>query len=358
LTGWTRDAYTRRDAEYATMKRRRSLAALAALLLAASAARAQSAPADRPRELKLSIAVGPAFALGKAGEHWARLAAEKSGGRLAVATFPGATLAQRDPARELLALREGAADLAVGSTLAWSTQSNELAVAGLPWLAPTRRQLDALVAGPVRDALAAALERGGVVALAFAPLGHRDLATTSRAVRAPADLGGMRIRVPGFPLLLDLYSALGARPATLSFVEAQAALKSGTLDAQDGTPAIFAAARLEAVGVRHVIVWGAVAEVAVFAVNRRVWDGWSEADRALVRAAAQDAARELAAHVVQDDESALTALRQRGMAVTLITPAGHEAFAAAARGVYDKWAAMAGAELVSAAEAAVKAAPP
>jgi len=340
------------------MKRRRWLAALGAVLLAVPAARAQSVPSAKPQELKLSMAVGPAFALGKAGERWARLVTEKSAGRLAVATFPGATLAQRDPARELLALRDGAADLAVGSTLAWATQSNELAVVGLPWLAPAPRQLEALLAGPVRDALVAALERVGVVAVALAPLGHRDLATTSREVRAPADLAGMRIRVPGFLMLPDLYAALGARPGALSFVEAQAALRSGTLDAQEGTPAAFAAARLDAVGVRHVIVWGAVAEAAVFAVNRRTWDGWSEADRALVRATAQEAARELAALAVAEDESALVELRKRGVTVTLITPAGHAAFAAAARGVYDKWAAVAGEDLVRAAEAAVKGAPP
>ncbi len=342
------------------MRRRRWLATFGALLLlAASAARAQSAAPEKAQALKLSTAVGPAFALGKAGERWARLVAEKSGGRIAIATSPGATLAQRDPARELVALRDGAADLAVGSTLAWATQSNELAVVGLPWLAPTARQLDALLKdGQVRDALAGALDRGGVVALAFAPLGHRDLATTSREVRAPTDMAGLRIRVPGFPMLQELYAALGARPSTLSFVEAQAALKSGTLDAQEGTPAAFAAARLDAFGVRHVIVWGAVAEAAIFAVNRRVWDGWSEADRALVSAAAQDAAREMAAFAVQEDEGALTELRKRGMTVTLMTQAGYDAFAAAARVVYDKWAGVAGADLVRAAEAAVKGAAP
>ena len=340
------------------MKRRRALAALALLPLAAAPAPARSVAATKPQELKLSTAVGPAFALGKAGERWARLVGEQSAGRIAITTYPGATLAQRDPARELVALRDGAADLAVGSSLAWSTQSNELAIVGLPWLAPTPSRLDALLSGPVRDGLAAALERSGVAALAFAPLGHRDLATTSRAIHAPADLAGMRIRAPGFPLLVDLYTALGARPTTLSFAESQTAMKSGALDAQDGTPAAFAAARLDAVGVRHVVVWGAVAEAAVFAVNRRVWEGWDEADRALVRTAAQEAARELVVRTVQENEAALVELRNRGMTVTLMTPAGHAAFAAAARDVYDKWAALAGADLVRAAEAAVRSAPP
>jgi len=37
--------------------------------------------------------------------------------------------------------------------------------------------------------------------------------------------------------------------------------------------ATFTAARFDALGIRHVVMWGAVAEVAVFAVNRQFWEG-------------------------------------------------------------------------------------
>ncbi len=334
------------------------LVAIGMSLFVVHAAHAQDRPPDKPKELRLSTAVGPAFALGKAGERWARLIAEKSGGAFAVTTYPGAVLAQRDPERELLVLKEGGADLAVGSTLAWSPQARELAVVGLPWLAPEAKQLDALIAGAMKQRLVAALDRAGVVALAFAPLGHRELATTSRVVRAPADLAGMKIRTTALPMLTELYAELRALPSAMSYASAQAALKSGALDGQDGNPGAFAAARLDAVGVNHVTLWGAVGEAAVFAVNRRVWNAWSEADHALVRDAAETAARELADLVRQEREAALAELPKRGMTVTRITPAGHEAFAAATRGVYARWAAVAGEEIARAAESAVKAAAP
>ena len=61
---------------------------------------------------------------------------------------PGATLAQRDPAREFSALRDGAAELAVGSTLQWAGAVPELGVVGLPWLATGVPQLAALAASP------------------------------------------------------------------------------------------------------------------------------------------------------------------------------------------------------------------
>src|SRR5580765_7501372 len=110
-----------------------------ACLLACPAHAQNPSPA---REWNLSTALGPAYPQGKGGELWAKLIRERSGGRLAVRQFPGATLAQRDPAREFLALRGGAIDLAVASVSNWAPQVPELNVISLPWLFPDLAALD------------------------------------------------------------------------------------------------------------------------------------------------------------------------------------------------------------------------
>jgi TRAP-type C4-dicarboxylate transport system substrate-binding protein len=327
---------------------------LVALASAGSADRASAQTA--PREWKLSTAVGPAFALGRAGARWAALIGERSGGSLAVKVHPGAVLSQRDPAREFAALAAGGAELAVGSTLQWAGSVPELGVVGLPWLAPGPGPLAALAAEPFSTRLAATLQRAGVVALAFAPLGHRALATTGKAVKAPADLAGFPVRVPALPALVDLYAALEAKPQMLEFAAAQGAFRAGTLGGQDGTAATFVAARLEAVGVRHVVEWNAVGEIAVFAVNRKSWDAWTDAERALVRDAAVAAAAELVPAAREETAQAEAELRRRGMALTRLTPEGYAAFAAASRTAYLRAGALAGDEIVRAAEEAVRAA--
>jgi TRAP-type C4-dicarboxylate transport system substrate-binding protein len=326
---------------------------LAMLAFVVPAARAQDAT-DKPREWKLSTAVGPAFALGGAGERWARLIAERSGGKLAVKLYPGATLAQRDSAREFLALRDGAADLAVGSTLFWSTQVAELNVIGLPWLVPDFKALEALVVGTMNERLGAAIERAGAVPLAFAALQFREIATTATDARAPADFAGLGIRIAPLPSLTDLFLALGALPRAMVFADAQAAFKAGTLGAQEGPPVFISTARLDALGIRHVLLWGAVAEAAVFAMNRTTWDGLTDEQRGLVRDAAQQVARELPALARAENDAAIGDLRKRGVTVTRLTGSGRAAFASAARGTYDKWATVAGADLVRAAETAIK----
>jgi TRAP-type transport system periplasmic protein len=197
-----------------------------------------------------------------------------------------------------------------------------------------------------------------VVALAMASLGHRELALRSRAVKAPNDLAGLKVRVLTPPVLTALYGALGAQPQTMPYAQAQAALAAGTLDGQDGSPATFVGARLDALGLKWVLEWGAVAEIAVFAVNRARWNALNDAQQALLRDSAKESARELDGLVRKENDSAREALRKGGMTVIRLTPTGRAAFVAATRGLYDTRAADAGVLLARAAEAAVKAVPP
>ena len=309
--------------------------------------------AASPTELKLSTALGPAYAQGKAGEVWAALIRDRSAGRLAAKHFPGAALIQRDPGREFAALRDGHIDLAVGSTLVWSAQVPELNLLSLPWLIPSVAALEALLAGDVGRRLSARLEALDAVPLAWMPNDFSALATRA-AVRKPADVAGLKIRVPSSPLALDLIAALGGQPSAMNAVDARAAMVSGALDGQEVSIAAYTASRLDTAGLTHLLLWDARADALVFAVNRARWDTWSDADRALVRQAAQDAALEAGAFSRRaGDAATLATLARQGVNITRLTLAGKEAFRVATHPMFERWAAVAGTELVRAAETAV-----
>jgi TRAP-type C4-dicarboxylate transport system substrate-binding protein len=309
---------------------------------------------DKPPELKLSTAQAPAFALGKAGERWAQRINAASGGRFEVKQYPGAILAGRDPGREFGALKDGAADLAVGSALAWSAQLPALGVYALPWLAAEPREQEALAAdAPLLELVAARADRAGVVVLAAAPLGDRVVATMKGAVRSPAEMSGLRIRVMANLLVIETFATLGARPAAMGSADAQAALLAGTLDGQEAAASTLAATRIAAVGQRYVTRWGGFADVMVFAVRRATWDAWNEGQRAAVRSAATEAAKEAAALTRED--TALAELTKQGVTIVRLSAAQRAAFRVAVQPLWDKWTPPIGAELVRAAEAAVAA---
>ena len=223
----------------------------------------------------------------------------------------------------------------------------------LPWLVPGDAALQALLVGDVGRRLAAQLEVAGVVPLAWMANGFGALATRS-AVRKPADVDGLKIRVLGSPVAMDLLAALGAQSSSNAVVDARAAFSSGALDGQETSVAAYAASRMDTAGISHLLLWGAQADALIFAVNRARWDAWTEGDRALVRQAATDAALAAAtlAHRATDEATLVTLARQ-GVNITRLTPAGRDAFRAAAQPVYEYWTAVVGSDLVRAAEAAV-----
>jgi TRAP-type C4-dicarboxylate transport system substrate-binding protein len=325
--------------------------ALAGAMLMAPSLGAQDSTAKVP-ELKLSTAQSPSYPLGRAGERWAQLLNEASGAAYEVRQYPGATLSLRDPGREFGALKDGLADLAVGSALAWSEQFPPLGVYALPWLAADAREQMALAADvSLREFVFARMEASGVIGLSIAPLGEHVLATAKAPVATPAALRGMRVRVSSLRQVIEFYASLGALPQAMGFAMAQASLAAGTLDGQDAMPTTLVATRAYASGQKFVTRWGAFADVMIFAVRKSAWDSWTEDRRALVRAAAQRAARD--ANALAQEDAALAQLTKDGVTIARLSPSQRAAFLDAAQPAIAAWTSAVGADLAGAARAAV-----
>lgn len=320
-----------------------AFAATLCLLAAALPGGAQPSPG----ELRLSTASGPTLPLGRAAERWRELGEPSTRG-ITVKVYPGATLAQRDPLRELLALKQGGADLAVGSALAWSMQVPALMVFALPWIAPDSAALEAVVAdAEVRKTLADQLAAEGIVLLAIAPFGHRDIATLSRLIRDCHDLAGMRLRVLAHPMLTDLYSALGANAFAMGYPEAQAAFAQGGLDGEDAPVTALVAARIA--GARFVAITGGTGDAILFAMRREAWSRLDDAQQQGLRGAAEQTAHEI--DIAAADESALVQLRRQGIAATRFGSASIAQCRGVSQRVFEKWSDPVGRELVARAQA-------
>ncbi|MFT3804791.1 MAG: DctP family TRAP transporter solute-binding subunit [Burkholderiaceae bacterium] len=331
--------------------------ALSAWMAAAPAA--AQAPANYKAEYKLSLVLGPAFPWGKGGEIWADLVRERTQGRINIKLYPGTSLVQGDQTREFTAIRQGVIDMAVGSTINWSPQIKELNLFSLPFLMPDYAAIDAVTQGPVGQQLFKAIEKGGVLPLAWGENGYRELSNSKHDVKLPQDLKGLKIRVVGSPLFLETFTALGANPTQMSWADAQPALASGAVDGQENPLAIFTAAKLQTVAQKHLTLWGYVADPLVFVVNRDVWQSWTPEDREIVRQAAIDAGKQEIAiarkGMVEADLPQVKEISALGVTVTRLDAAQREAFVKATRPVYDKWKKQIGESLVTQAEQAIAA---
>ena len=302
----------------------------------------------------MSTVVGTAFPWGTGGEIWANLVRERTQGRINIKMYPGVSLINGDQTREFTAIRQGVIDLAIGSSINWSPQVKELNLFSLPFLIKDYASLDALTGGEVGKDIFAILDKSGVVPLAWGENGFRELTNSKREINTPADLKGLKIRVVGSPLFIDMFTAMGANPVQMSWADAQPALSSGAIDGQENPVSIFTAAKLHTVGQKNVTMWGYMIDPLVFVANKEIWNSWTAQDRDIVRQAAVDAGKqEIAlarAGLVEAGRPLLKDIEALGVKVVVPTGSQREQFVTATRAVYTKWKPQIGVNLVAKAE--------
>lgn len=99
--------------------------------------------------------------------------------------------------------------------------------------------------GPLGAYVRAQIEKVGLLTMSKPwDNGFRHVTTSSRPVKAPDDLKGMKLRVPSAPMLSTLFTALGASPTPINFNEVYSALQTKLVEGQENPLAIISTARL------------------------------------------------------------------------------------------------------------------
>lgn len=323
-------------------------AGAAGLALTASVAFAQ-----QTREFSVSTVLSEAFPWGQAATKWAELVEERSEGRIKLKIYPNAQLVSGDQTREFSAMRSGLIDMAVGSTINWSPQVPEVNLFSLPFLMPDNAAVDAITQGKAGEMVFAAIEKRGVMPLAWGENGFREISNSRGAISSPDDLKGLKVRVVGSPLFLDTFNTLGANPTQMSWTDALPALTTGAVDGQENPLAVYDVARADRASQKYLTLWHYMNDPLIFGVSQRVWKTLPAEDQQLLQQAAIDAGQWEIEKSRSELEETLDRIRERGVEVTELTPEQHKAFVNATQSVYDKWIPRIGKELVEAAQQAI-----
>jgi tripartite ATP-independent transporter DctP family solute receptor len=332
--------------------RRWTLIVLCAVLTAAFTAGPSAAQQYKP-EFKSSLVVGPTGPWGEGATRFADLLRERSQGRINVKNYFAGQLFAGKQTNEFALLNQGVADFAFGSTINWSPQVKELNLFALPFMFPSYRALDAVQSGEPGQKLFKLIEAKGVIPLAWAENGFRELTNSKRAVRRPDDLSGLKIRVVGSPIFIETFRALGANPINMNWGEAQQAFQQGTVDGQENPVVSVIVPYKLWTSQKHISLWKYAIDPLIIGVSKVTWDAFTPADRELVRKTAVEVAawqKNAARQGLDGSTEAVETLRKNGMEVVTLAPADVAAFKDRTRPVYDKWSTEIGADLVKAAE--------
>jgi tripartite ATP-independent transporter DctP family solute receptor len=300
------------------MRRRPFLATVAATVLACPAI------AARPvRVLRIAVTNGTGSAPGAGSQALAQAVDKLSEGRLRVEVMPNSEAGgEIEAAQDMFA---GALEMCFGSTTSCALLDPWMTVFDLPFLFRDAAHARAVLDGPIGARALARLEPHGVVGLAWAEIGVRQL-TANQPVRRPADLAGLKLRVPQSAVMVASFKALGADVQAVPFLSLYGALASGKVQAQENPIPIILGAKLDGVQ-KYLCLTGHCYSAGLFLVSRPVWDSLEPNDQAALRAAAREGARASRGFSDDGDKAGIATLRDRGM--TVVDDVDRSAFAAA-----------------------------
>jgi tripartite ATP-independent transporter DctP family solute receptor len=136
-----------------------------------------------------------------------------------------------------------------------------------------------------------------------------------RNVRTPADLKGVKLRMPGSKEWLFLGEALGATATPLPFGEVYLALKTGTIEGQDNPLPTVRAAKFYEV-TKQLVLTSHLVDGIFIALSNKAWQAMTPAQKQKVKAAAVEAARFNDENRIKEEGQLVDFFKSQGLTVT------------------------------------------
>jgi tripartite ATP-independent transporter DctP family solute receptor len=222
---------------------------------------------------------------GQGADYFAKLVAEKSGGKIEVKVFPSSQLGAQ---KELIeGLIYGTVDMTLTGTAELGTFQPQMALFDLPFLFKDRdhayRALDS-----VGMDLGKALEPKGIKLLGYMENGIRHLTNNKRPVKSPADMKGLKIRVMNNKVYIEMIKALGGSPTPMAFAELYSAMQQGTVDGQENPSAHIFTKRFFEVQKYASLTGHAYAPEPVL-ISMKTWNKLTDEQKKIIQDAANEA---------------------------------------------------------------------
>ncbi|WP_189516755.1 TRAP transporter substrate-binding protein [Kushneria pakistanensis] len=230
-------------------------------------------------------------------------------------------------------LRLKTVDMAAISTV-MSSVVPAFALFDLPYLINDRQQMQSINDELVMTELAERARKRGLVPVSTWENGFRQITNNRRAINTPADLKGLKIRVPPSEWRSMMFTQWGANPTPMAFSEVFVGLQTGVIDGQENPLTNIYGARLHEVQ-NYLSMTNHVYSPIWLMTGLQWWDKQPEEVRQAIQEEAQDAQRWAFKRGQEMDEELLERFEAEGIRINEVD---REAFIDASQPVYERFA--------------------
>ena len=318
-----------------TLDRRQAMG-LAALAIGAIAGRSFG-PAHAQAKLVLKASdVHPAgYPTVVAVENFGKKLEQATNGRISVKMFPSMQLGGEKEAIEQAQI--GAIQLARVSVGALGPVIDELNVFNLPFLFRNTAHMQQVIDGPIGQELLDKITnnpKAGLVGLCWMDAGARSMYDTKKAIAGIDDLKGMKMRVMGNPMFVDMMNALGGNGVAMGYDQVFSALQTGVVDGAENNPPSFVFDNHFTVAKYYTLTEHLIVP-EVLVLSKKTWDALSKDDQALVMKFAREA--QLDERKLWQDYEKQAMEKAKAAGIQIIEVANKKPFQDAVKPVWDKY---------------------
>lgn len=273
-----------------------------------------------------------------AAKQFATMVEERTKGEIKIHIYPANTLGSPPEVAEQVKL--GVTDMATPTQGQLDKWVKAFGAVMMPFLYDDYDHAHRVLDGPSFQWFSQLAEKEGFILLSNWEWGFRSITNSKRPIRTPADVKGLKLRVPPEVQLQATMEALGAITAVIAFPEVYMALSQGVVDGQDNPiPTIFYTKFYEVQ--KYLAVTRHVYNNQIHVMSAKAWAKLSPEQKKVFREASQLAGTYMRQLIQAEEEELLAKMEKAGVVVTRPDPAPFRALMGPA---YERVAKYAGEE--------------
>ena len=284
---------------------------------------------------KASDVQPPGYPTVVATENLGKKLSEATQGRLSIQMYPSMQLGGEKETIEQTQI--GAIQISRVSVGTMGPIVDDINVINMPFLFKSTAHANKMMDGPIGQELLdkiTASPNANLVALCWMDSGARSLYNTKHPIKSIEDVKGLKFRVIGNPIFVDMMNALGGNGISMGYDQVFSALQTGVIDgAENNMPSYvfsnhYTAAKYVTL-TEHLII----PEMLVF--SKRIWNTLSADDQNLIKKFAREAQLEEREFWNQYEQKALEKAKAAGSQIIEISD--KTPFQNAVKPVWDKY---------------------
>src|SRR6185369_13584802 len=246
-------------------------------------------------------------------------------GRYSVQMYPSMQLGGEKEAVEQAQV--GAIAFARVSVGALGPVIDELNVFNLPYVFRNTTHMQHVIDGPIGQELLDKVTNSGkgLIGLCWMDAGARNFYNTKKPIKTMADLKGLKFRVMGNPMFVDMANSMGGNGVAMGYDQVFNALQTGVVDGAENNPPSFVfdnhyqVAKFYTID-EHLIV----PEMLVF--SKKAWDAMSKEDQAALIKFSKEAQQEERKLWEAYEKQAMEKAKAAGIQIIQVSDADKKAF--------------------------------